>query len=165
MSNPVESLYKAHHDWLKMWLSTRLKHDPIASDLAHDTFIKIIQHYDRYNYEQPRALLTTIAKNLANKWWHRKQVEQAYQDSLALMDEQFHPSPEQEFIVIQSLIALTEIFNGLDKRSQQVFILWKLEGLKYQDIADHLDISLITVKRDIKKILMKCLVIFETSDE
>lgn len=162
MSNSVESLYKDHHEWLRRWLNTRLKQDAIAADLAQDTFIKIIQHYDRYNYDQPRALLTTIAKNLANKWWHRKQIEQAYQESLALIDEQYYPSPEQELIVIQSLIELTEIFNALDARAQKTFILWKVEGLRYQDIAHELDVSIITVKRDIKKILLKCLHVFET---
>lgn len=161
MPNSVESLYRHHHDWLHDWLSRRLQQDALAADLAHDTFIKIIQHYDRYSYDHPRALLTTIARNLANKWWQRKNIEQAYQESLSLMDVESHPSPEQELIVIQALLELTQLLNNLDDRTKNVFILWKIEGLTYSSIAEKLDVSLITVKRDIKKILLSCMHVFE----
>ena len=44
---------------------------------------------------------------------------------------------------------------------QKTFILWRVDGLRYQDIAHELNVSIITVKRDIKKILLKCLHVFE----
>ncbi|WP_445115690.1 sigma-70 family RNA polymerase sigma factor [Acinetobacter sp. WZC-1] len=161
MSDSVEYLYKNHHAWLYGWLRNRLKQDALAADLAHDTFIKIIQHHERYSYEQPRALLTTIARNLANKWWQRKQIEQAYQDSLLLQETEYYPSPEQEVIVIQALLELSSIMRGLKDREKQVFILWQIEGLNYARIAEQLDVSLITVKRDMKKIMLCCLSVMD----
>lgn len=156
-SNQVEHLYRNHHAWLHGWLRNRLKQDGVAADLAHDTFIKIIQHQDRYSYDQPRALLITIARNLANKWWQRKQIEQAYHEMLAELEPEYAPSPEKEVMVIQALIEVSNILLHLKEREKQVFILWQIHGLNYNQIAQRLDIAVITAKRDMKRIMLCCL--------
>ena len=155
-SDRIEHLYRDHHAWLYRWLRNRLKQDVIAADLMHDTFIKIIQYQDRYSYDQPRALLTTIARNLANKWWQRKKIEQAYYEMLADQEPEYAPSPEQEIIIIQSLIEISNILLNLKEREKQVFILWQIYGLNYNEIATHMDIAVITAKRDMKKIMLNC---------
>lgn len=165
MSKTVEHLYKEHHTWLYSWLKSRLKQDSLAADLAQDTFVKLIEHQERYtDYDQPRALLTTIARNLANQWWRRKKIEQAYQDSLMHMDEIYHPSPEQELLLVEALTELSSILNNLQGREKQVFILWQVEGLNYTQIAKQLDVSLITIKRDMKKIMLCCLTVLDIDD-
>ncbi|MFU8926895.1 sigma-70 family RNA polymerase sigma factor [Acinetobacter puyangensis] len=165
MHNTVEHLYQNHHAWLYRWLKSRLKQDCIAADLAQDTFVKLIEHQERYtHYDHPRALLTTIAKNLANQWWRRKKIEQAYQDNLMQLEEQYHPSPEQELMILEALDELASILNNLQGREKQVFMLWQLDGLNYTQIAKQLDVALITIKRDMKKIMLCCLTVLDIED-
>ncbi|AOA57031.1 sigma-70 family RNA polymerase sigma factor [Acinetobacter larvae] len=160
----VEHLYRDHHSWLYGWLKHRLQQDSLAADLAHDTFVKILQHQERYSLEQPRALLTTIAKNLSYRWWHRKQIEEAYLQQLQFIAPQYYPSPEQELQAIQLLVELYMLMDQLQQREQQVFIKWQIDGLCYAEIAEQLGVSLITVKRDMKKVMLCCLKLFELDD-
>ena len=60
-------------------------------------------------------------------------------------------------IAIETLIALQDILNSLKEREKQVFLLSQIEGLSYAQIAEKLEISVITVKRDIKQAMLKCL--------
>lgn len=157
MQNAIEQLYHTHHTWLYCWLTKRLKQECLAADITQDTFVKIIQHYERYaHYEHPRALLTTIAKNLANQWWRRQKIEQSYEDYLLQLEEVYHPSPEQEFLMFEALVELNNILNRLQVREKEVFFLWQMEGLTYPKIAERLSVSLNTVKRDVKKIMLCC---------
>lgn len=150
-------LYSEHHSWLHAWLSKRLGNQHDAADLAQETFIRLLQKQDQYDHYHPRALLTTIAKNLANSWWQRKQIEQAYYEALQYNISDYHPSPEEEWIAIQTLLELQEVLDTLKPREKQIFILAQIEGLGYAQIAQQLDVSIITVKRDIKHAMLKCL--------
>lgn len=150
-------LYSEHHTWLYHWLTKRLGNQHDAADLAQETFIRVLQKQEQYQNYDPRALLTAIAKNLSNSWWQRKQIEQAYYDALQQHDSHYAPSPEEEMIAIETLMALQDILNSLKEREKLVFLRSQIEGLSYAQIAEKLEISVITVKRDIKQAMLKCL--------
>lgn len=160
-SNTINQLYTEHHSWLYGWLSKRLGNQDDAADLVQETFIRLLQKQDQYQHYQPRALLTTIAKNLANSWWQRKQIEQAYYEALQSGDYHYYPSPEQEWIAIQTLMELQDVLNSLKIREKQVFMLSQIEGLTYAQIAEQLHISVITVKRDMHSAMLTCLMIMD----
>ncbi|KAA8733689.1 sigma-70 family RNA polymerase sigma factor [Acinetobacter qingfengensis] len=156
-TDQISKLYQEHHVWLHRWLSQRLGNQDDAADLAQETFFRLLRKQYPYHYQQPRALLTTIAKNLANTWWQRKQIEQAYYETLAQREDDYAPSPEQELIAIQVLQELQDVLNALKPRAKQIFMLSQIEGLSYAQIAEQLDIALITVKRDMHQAMLQCL--------
>jgi RNA polymerase sigma factor (sigma-70 family) len=150
-------LYQQHHAWLYAWLKKRLGDQSDAADIAQETFVRLIQKQADYQHYQPRALLTTIAKNLANSLWQRKKIEQAYYKVLQTSELHYAPSAEQEIIAIQTLSELLNVLDKLTPREKQVFFLSQIEGYHYVQIATELNISLITVKRDIKQVMLLCL--------
>ena len=150
-------LYQEHHAWLNLWLCRRLGNQQDAADLVQDTFIRLLQTPKHYKHYHPRALLTTIAKNLANSSWHRKKIEQAYYQVLKESQLHYAPSPEQEMMAIQTLSELYAVLSGLSQRQRQVFMLSQFDGLNYAAIAAKLEISVVTVKRDIKLVMLNCL--------
>lgn len=156
-SSHFTQLYSEHHTWLYHWLTKRLGNQHDAADLAQETFIRLLQKQEQYQNYNPRPLLTTIAKNLSNSWWQRKQIEQAYYEALQQHETHYAPSPEEETIAIETLMILHHVLNSLKNREKQVFILSQIEGLNYIQIAEKLEISIITVKRDIKHAMLKCL--------
>ncbi|MCH7393432.1 sigma-70 family RNA polymerase sigma factor [Acinetobacter dispersus] len=161
MSDPVNTLYRQHHSWLYQWLKRRLNHSEDAADLAHDTFIRILKRKDQLYFDQPRALLTTVAKGILINWYQRKSIEKAYLEALSSRPEYDEISPEQKISAIESLCLINQLLNQMPERQQQVFICSQLEGLTQQEIANRLNISTRTVMRDLVAVLTQCLAIMD----
>ncbi|MEN5171330.1 sigma-70 family RNA polymerase sigma factor [Acinetobacter higginsii] len=161
MSDPINTLYRQHHSWLYQWLKRRLNHSEDAADLAHDTFIRILKRKDQLYFDQPRALLTTVAKGILINWYQRKSIEKAYLEALSGRPEYDEISPEQKISAIESLYLINQLLNQMPERQQQVFIWSQLEGLTQQEIANRLNISTRTVIRDLVAVLTQCLAIMD----
>lgn len=161
MSDPINTLYRQHHSWLYQWLKRRLNHSEDAADLAHDTFIRILKRKDQLYFDQPRALLTTVAKGILINWYQRKSIERAYLEALSSRPEYDEISPEQKISAIESLCLINQLLNQMPERQQQVFIWSQLEGLTQQEIANRLNISTRTVMRDLVAVLTQCLAIMD----
>ncbi|AOA58415.1 sigma-70 family RNA polymerase sigma factor [Acinetobacter larvae] len=153
----VAHLYREHHSWIYQWLYHRLGNSADAADLAHDTFLRVMVREHQYHIEQPRAYLTVVAKGLMVSWFRRKHIERNYLVLLAERSEQTHPSTEQHYLIIETLVEISLLLEDLPHEVRLSFLYAQLEGLKYQDIADKLNLSLSTVKRHVKKAYLHCL--------
>ncbi|AOA58142.1 sigma-70 family RNA polymerase sigma factor [Acinetobacter larvae] len=155
----ILALYQQHHSWIYRWLYHRLGNSADAADLAQDTFVRVMTRKQAVEIEQPRAYLTSVAKSLMINWFHRKQIERAYLEVLATQPELEQPSPEYACEIIESLVEVTTLLNSLPDTVRDTFLYAQLEGMKYQDIADRMGISLSTVKRYIQKAYTHCLLV------
>ncbi|AZG15488.1 MULTISPECIES: sigma-70 family RNA polymerase sigma factor [Cupriavidus] len=153
----IESLYCDHHAWLKGWLQRRLGSAEQAADLAHDTFVRLL-HSERVpaRLDEPRAYLTTVARNLVSNHWRREQLERAYLEALALAPRDVELSPEDRAILFETLLELDQLLDGLPPLVRQAFLLSQLDGHTHAQVAEALGISIPTVKRYVVKGLQQC---------
>lgn len=156
----IEALYSGHHGWLYATLKRKLGNAMDAADLAQDTFARILASQVTV-IEQPRAYLSCVAKGILINWYQRKALERAYLDALVNLPPQEAPSPEAHFVVLETLHEIDAMLDALPPLVKRAFLLSQLNGLKYQDIADQLDVSLITVKRYMKQAFVQCLMLVE----
>lgn len=157
----IHGLYREHQSWLYGWLCRKMQNQHDAADLTQDAFVKIMLHYSDYYYQEPRALLTTVAKSLMSNHYRRKKIEQAYLNTLLPEQEGVTISLEQQILLIETLSELCEIIDAMPLRQKQVFILSQLHGLSYGNIAKQLGISIATIKRDLTKAMMLCFMAME----
>lgn len=162
--DPFALLYSDHHRWLQGWLRLKLGNAGDAADLAQDTFARILGRRsaeDLAAVREPRAYLTTVAKGLMVNWYRRQALERAYLDALAVLPEPEGTCPEQRLIILQTLHDIDTALDALPDRVRQAFLLSQLDGLKYDDIAVLLDVSLPSVKRYMKQAFVQCLLAME----
>lgn len=155
-AHTVEVLYNAHNRWLNGWLRRKLGCPDSAADLAQDTFMRVLTARDPQPVLEPRAFLTTIAKRVLFNHYRRQDLERAYLDALAQLPEQVAPSEEERAIILQTLMELDQLLDGLPRAVKQAFLLAQVDGLTYNEIARELGISLATVKRHLNKAAMRC---------
>jgi len=105
---------------------------------------------------EPRAFLTTIAKRVLFNHYRRQDLERAYLDALAQLPEHVVPSEEERAIILQTLMELDQLLDGLPRAVKQAFLLAQVDGLTYNEIARELGISVATVKRHLNKAAMRC---------
>ncbi|MEN5045824.1 sigma-70 family RNA polymerase sigma factor [Pseudomonas koreensis] len=155
-AHPVESLYHDHHSWLTGWLRRRLGCPDSAADLAQDTFIRVLSSREPAVIIEPRAFLTTLAKRVLFNHYRRQDLERAYLDTLAQMPEMVAPSEEDKAIILQTLIELDQLLDGLPRLVKRAFLLAQVDDLTYPQIAAELSISVATVKRHLHKAALRC---------
>lgn len=157
----VRLLYTDHHRWLQNWLRGRLGDAHTAADLAHDTFVRLLAGRRDRGHDslgsQPRALLTHIAKGLVIDHWRRQQVQQACLEALARLPAPQHPSPETQAIVVETLLQIDRLLDGLPPQTRQVFLLAQLDGLTLQQIATQTGLAVITVRRHMQRAMVACM--------
>lgn len=157
----VSELYQHHHGWLQGWLRRRLGCHEQAADLAQDTFTRLLGSRRVLDAREPRAYLTTVAKGLMINWFQRQSLERAYLEALANLPEELAPSPEQRYLVLETLHEVDALLARLPEPVRHAFLLAQIEGLKYEAIAGRLGVSLGSVKRYMQQAFRHCLELME----
>lgn len=127
-----------------------------AADLAHDTFMRVLLSGDVDKLHEPRAFLTTVASGLVSNFYRRKKLEQAYLDALMQLPEAVMPSPEVKAMMLETLVEIDGLLEGLPYNVRKTFLLSQLDGLSQAEIALELGVSISTVKRYIVQAIQQC---------
>ena len=157
----IETLYGDHHGWLRGWLRHRLSNSADAADLAQDTFVRVLLARSSGTLQEPRRYLATIARGLVIDLYRRRSLEQAYLDALMARPELHAPSAETRALILDSLLAIDRMLDGLGARTRQIFLAVQLDGLSYEKAADRCGVSVSTVRKHLARGLMHCLLLEE----
>ena len=161
LQKAVHSLYEDHHSWLCGWLRNRLGCVEHAADLAQDTFIRVLTLRKAAELREPRAYLSSVARSLMIDMFRRRALEQAYLEALAARPEGLDISPETRLQIIETLVEIDRLLDGLGSRTREIFLMAQLDGLSYVEIARRLDVSVTTVKKHAVRALTHCLLLVE----
>ncbi len=158
----VETLYCNHHGWLQGWLQRRLGNAADAADLAQDAFVRLLGKAVLPSFNsvaEARGYLRTIGSGLCIDLWRHREVEKAWIEALAAQPEAFAPSPEQQAIVIETLVEVGRMLSRLPQKAATAFILAQVDGLPYREIAIALTVSERMVKKYIAQAMLQCALI------
>ncbi|TDU25620.1 RNA polymerase sigma-70 factor (ECF subfamily) [Panacagrimonas perspica] len=150
----IHTLYADHHGWLRTWLKGRLGCPEQAADIAHDTYLRVLK-LEQLPSSEPRGYLSRIAKGLAIDAWRRRQIEAAYIELIASSDVEV-PSEEQRALIVEALVELDRILDALPPKVKRAFLLRKLEGLRYAEIAAQLGVTSSSVEKYVATAVLCC---------
>lgn len=152
----IEVLYSNHHGWLQGWLRGKLGSAFDAADLAHDTYLRILARGRAPRPEESRQHLAQIANGLMIDLFRRRHIEAAYTEALAHMPPASVPTPETRALIIEALTEIDAILASLPTRVREAFLLCKVEGLDYREIAVRLCVSVSSVEKYMVRALLAC---------
>lgn len=139
--NDVGELFRAHYPWLCARLHRYLGASSSVEDIAAETFTQLLESPGLTPVRQPRALLTTIAHRLIYQLWRRRDLERQHLDQLQHLDPPQATSPEQLLQLTQALHRLDRTLERLPGKVRATFLLSRVDGLTYPQIAAELGIS------------------------
>ncbi len=125
----------------------------LAEDLAQETFIKLWERLSEVKSATVKSYLYTIANNLAlNHFKHQKVVLNFQIDTLKGGPE-LSNSPQYQLELKEFDGRLQEALNSLPEKVRVTFLMNRVDKMKYQEIANALDISVKGVQKRVKKAL------------
>lgn len=153
---PIDSLYRDHHGWLQGWLRRRLGDRERAADIAQDTFLRLLVTRRMPEHSEGRRFLAQIARNLIIDQWRRQRIEQAYLESLAALPEPETPSLETRAMLIETLMQIDAMLDGMPAKVREAFLLSQFEGLTYPQIAERVGVSVSSVQKYMLRAIAAC---------
>lgn len=138
-------LFDSHFDSVRSYLFYRGAEMDEASDLAQDVFLVIWEKQLEIDSKTVIGLLYKIAKDLFISKYRRKRLELDYTNSLELQD--ITSTPEDELIEKELLVKYKKVLAEMSEKQRTVFLMSRMEGLKYHEIAERLGISVKAVEK------------------
>jgi RNA polymerase sigma-70 factor (ECF subfamily) len=129
-----------------------------AEDLTQEVFLRILHQANAIDVERAKAYIFTTAANLLHDRRRRAATRQT-KASPTLDDITAHTSidliedrnPERVFVGRQTLQEVLAALNDLSQRTRDIFVLFRLEQMKQQEIAALFGISQSAVEKQIVK--------------
>lgn len=156
----IHEVIRRHHHALISFLRRRLNVPEDAQDIAQEAYIRMMKYEGARDIESPSSMLFRIAANIAIDHGRSTQRRRASShveiDSVQLVGEQ-EPSAERTAAAQQRLDLLAIAIEALPPKCREVFLLSRVHGLTYPEIARRCGISVKMVEKHISHALALCL--------
>ena len=132
-----------------------------AEDLLQETYLRVTRALSERTVEHLEPFVFQTARNLALDHLRSRRIQSrtVLEDVPTEVIESVPSSlstPEEAHQAAQLLERLSVSLSQLSARQQRIFILSRLHGCSYQEIARELDVSLSTVQKELKLIMAIC---------
>ncbi len=163
------TVFLAQRVTLLRTLQRMVNNPSTAEDLLQETYLRVTRALSERPVDHLEPFVFQTARNLALDHLRARRIQ-----SRTLMDDvpqdvmQNVAAPlgtaEDAAHAEQMLKRLSVSLGQLSARQQQIFILNRLHGCSYQEIAERLDVSLSTVQKELKLIMAICVGVAERMD-
>mgnify|MGYP002612000983 FL=1 len=146
-----EDLFELHFTKLMGFVFNYVRDEEVAKDIVHDAFLTLWSNRKRLNPVYPvKSYLFTLAQNCALNYLRHLRVvtgnEQAVTELLEAANEELDDYEKR-------LVRLEEKLAQLPEKQREVLVKCVVEGKKYKEVAEELDITVNTVKTHITRAL------------
>ncbi len=141
-------LFKSHAKTLRNYLFYKFGNEDQAEDVTQEAFIKLWENCANVPPEKAKSFLYTVANNTSlNHVAHQKVVlEYCKKSTTPVTDTQ---NPEFLMEEEQFKVKLQKAIAGLSEAQRSAFLLHRIDGKKYHEIAEILGISVKAVEKRI----------------
>lgn len=145
------------HEPLVAFLRYRTVGDADARDAAQESMVRLVRYRDREWEGAWKPLLYRIAINIARdqarRRHHRRADAHCSIDEVGVSLATNEPTHEQRIDSERELAAIRELILRLPERCRQIYLLNRIEGMSYTQIARHCGISVKAVEKHVAKAL------------
>jgi len=138
-------LFDKYFDSVRSYLFYRGADKEQASDLAQDVFLRIWEKQLDVDPKTALRLLYKMAGDMFVSRYRRETLETNYR--VSLKNDSLDFSPEDQLQYNELLANYKKALAALSEKQRTVFLMARMEGLKYHEIAERLDLSVKAVEK------------------
>lgn len=151
-SDDIDQVVRRHEGVLRRFIALRVGGGADVDDLVHEVFLRFARRPPDEGVERLDSYLFQTAANLIRDRARRQQVRRlAVPEIEEAAASQAPATPEQTLIDRETLTEVRRALADLPERTRHVFLLYRIDGLRHQAIADALGVSISTVEKDVRR--------------
>lgn len=151
----LKDCYDLYFEAIRNYIFFKVRDSALSEDIVQETFIKLWKNRENIRKETVKSLLYTIANNtVINHFNHLKVVRTHETEVVATTGHSSELSPQYLLEEKEFEVKLNQIINMIPEGSREVFLMNRIEQLKYAEIAERLELSVKAVEKRMSKALM-----------
>lgn len=145
------SIYDQYYESIRSFAYYKTSDVDLADDIVQEVFIKLWTNRDIVKDETVKALLYTIATNTINNHFKHQKVVYNFQKQ----DSPNNSPDEADSQLRQDELnrKLQEALASVPEKAREVFLMNRIEGLTYTDIAERLGLSVKAIEKRMSEAL------------
>ena len=143
-----KEIFDSHFDAVRNYVYYRSGDQELATDIAQDTFLKFWEKQFRLDDNRVKPLLFKIAGNLFVSTFRKQQSELNFK--LQLQTSTSFNNPEDEINYKELQLKYENILAQLPEKQRVVFLMSRMDEMKYHEIAQTLGLSVKAVEKRMK---------------
>ena len=148
------AFFKTHIKPLRNFLLYKFGNSEQSEDAAQEAFIKLWQNCKEVPLEKAKSYLYTIATNTSLNTIAHQKVVLSYEKNNTLLDRT-NENPEHILEQTQFETKLLRAIDKINETQRIAFLMHRIDGKKYAEIAEELNISVKAVEKRIHLALVE----------
>lgn len=149
MSNVCEdhtfsSIFKAHSKTVFNYIFYKFGNEEKAHDAVQEAFVKLWENCSKVSPEKAKSFVYTVANNLYLNVIKAEKVRMKYADA---SNDRSHESPEFLMEEKEYKQKLDDALNALPENQRTTFLLNRVDGKKYAEIAEMEGVSVKAIEK------------------
>jgi RNA polymerase sigma-70 factor (ECF subfamily) len=146
-----KTLFSAYFEDVRRYILYRSGNEEIATDIAQDTFMRIWEKQMTVDQKTAKGLLFKIAGDLYVSQYRREQVRFNFFNTFQPNKSNNNPEDELNFQELQR--AYEAALKSMPEKQRTVFLMNRIDELKYREIAEQLDLSVKAIEKRMSQAL------------
>ena len=138
-------LFDTYFNSVRSYLFYRGAEKEQASDLAQDVFLRVWEKQLNVDPKTALRLLYKMAGDMFVSRYRRETLEMNYMKSLK--NDTYESSPEDQLQYNELKAKYSKALASLNEKQRTVFLMARMDGLKYHEIAERLNLSVKAVEK------------------
>lgn len=140
-----KQIFDSHFDSVRNYLYYRCGDTDLATDIAQETLMRLWEKQITPLPGKTKGLLLKIAGDLLISAWRKQKTELSFKLNLKPDGQDKSPEELMEFDELKN--KYERALTNLPEKQRVVFLMNRMEGLKYHEIAETLDLSVKAVEK------------------
>ncbi len=158
-----EAVFKQYYTPLCLFVTGIIKEHDVAEEIVQEFFYVFWKEKERLTvFHSLKSYFYGAVKNRALQYCEHREVENRFRESIQNGPEDIQTDPQKEIELKELETLLRKTLDKLPARRRNIFRMHRMEGLKYNEIAKKLGVSVKTVEAEITKTLRTFRIELET---
>ncbi len=149
----LRTAYDTHFEGLRNFLYYKSGNMALAEDLVQEVFIKVWEKRSTIEKETLKSLLYTIANNMLLNHFNHMKVVKSHAEGESKAVHSTSQTPQFQMEEEEFGKKLQRVLEKIPEGSREVFLMNRIEKIKYDEIATRLELSVKAVEKRMSKAL------------
>ncbi len=145
-------IFNTYFDSIRGYLYYKTSDESVAEDIAQNVFMKLWEHRERFDPNNIKPILYKIASDMAISHYRKRVVRVDFAKNM-YYNTNTDLSPEEIIQYEELKRKYAIVIREMNDRQREVFLMNREEGLKYNEIAQRLNISVKGVEKRMSQAL------------